>query len=119
VIQELLEDPEITEIMINGPDHIFIEKGGKLFESTRKFESTERLLDIIRMVAAGANRSINLASPIVDARLPDGSRVNAVLDPVALNGPVMTIRRFGDSPITAGKLIELGSLTEECLIFLE
>lgn len=119
VIQELLEDPEITEIMINGPDHIFIEKGGKLFESTRKFESTERLLDIIRMVAAGANRSINLASPIVDARLSDGSRVNAVLDPVALNGPVMTIRRFGDSPITAGKLIELGSLTEECLIFLE
>ncbi|MBQ7581768.1 MAG: CpaF family protein [Lachnospiraceae bacterium] len=115
VIQDLLDDPEITEIMINGPDHIFIEKAGRLYESSKTFDSKERLLDIIHRVAAGANRSINLASPIVDARLEDGSRVNAVLDPVAINGPVMTIRRFGKSPITAQKLIELGSVTEECL----
>ncbi len=119
VIQDLLEDEEITEIMINGYDHIFIEKGGRLYESNRSFESKERLLDIIHRVAAFSNRSVNLASPIVDARLEDGSRVNAVLDPVALNGPIMTIRRFGESPITAQKLLEYGSITQECLYFLE
>lgn len=118
VIQELLDDEEITEIMVNGYEHIFIEKGGRLYESGRTFESRERLLDIIRQIAAGANRSINLASPIVDARLEDGSRVNAVLDPVALDGPVLTIRRFGETPINAQKLIELGSVTEEVLHFL-
>ena len=117
VIQDLLDDEEITEIMINGYDHIFIEKGGRLYESNRSFDSKERLLDIIHRIAAFSNRSINLASPIVDARLKDGSRVNAVLDPVALNGPIMTIRRFGDTPITAEKLIEFGSVTQECLDF--
>ncbi len=119
VIQDLMDDPEITEIMINGPSKIFFEKGGRLYESKRTFESEERLLDIIRRIAADANRSVNLASPIVDARLADGSRVNAVLNPVALNGPILTIRRFGDSPITAGTMVEYGSVTEECLHFLE
>ncbi len=119
VIQDLLDDPEVTEIMINGPEHIFIEKNGRLYESKKTFDSGDRLLDIIRRIASGANRSINLASPIVDARLEDGSRVNAVLDPVALNGPVMTIRRFGDAPITAEKLIEFDSFTRESMDFLE
>lgn len=115
VLQELLEDPEITEIMVNGYDRIFIEKSGRLYASGRSFESKERLLEIIRQVIAGANRTVNLAAPIVDARLPDGSRVNAVLDPVALDGPLLTIRRFGEQPMTAEKLLELGSVTEECL----
>ncbi len=119
VIQDLLDDEEITEIMINGHEHIFIEKGGRLYESNRSFESKERLMDIIQRVAAFSNRSINLASPIVDARLADGSRVNAVLDPVALNGPIMTIRRFGESPIDAKRLVGSGSVTQECLDFLE
>jgi len=115
VIQELLEDEDITEIMVNGYERIFIEKGGRLYDSGRSFESKERLLDIIRKIVAEANRTINLTSPIVDARLKDGSRVNAILDPVAINGPILTIRRFGEIPITAEKLVEMGSITEECL----
>lgn len=118
VIQDLLEDDEITEIMINGHEHIFIEKGGRLFESNKVFESRERLTDIINKIVAEANRSVNLASPIVDARLKDGSRVNVVLDPVAINGPIMTIRRFGDKPIGEKELISYGSLSKECLNFL-
>lgn len=117
-IQDLLEDKEITEIMINGYNHIFIEKGGRLYESNKSFESEEKLKDIINKIVSSANRSVNLASPIVDARLPDGSRVNVVLSPVALNGPIMTIRRFGDEPISDGLLIEWGSVTAECLGFL-
>lgn len=117
-IQELLEDDEITEIMVNGYDHIFMEKGGRLYECSQTFESRERLTDIINKIVAEANRSVNLASPIVDARLPDGSRVNVVLDPVAINGPILTIRRFGDEPISDRQLIEYGSVTRECLDFL-
>lgn len=119
VIQELLEDEEITEIMVNGYDRIFIEKGGRLYDSGRSFDSRERLLEIIRKIVAEANRTINLTSPIVDARLKDGSRVNAVLDPVAINGPILTIRRFGEIPITAERLVEMGSVTEECLQMLK
>ena len=117
-IQDLLDDDEITEIMINGYNHIFMEKGGRLFESNKVFESKERLMDIINKIVAEANRSVNLASPIVDARLMDGSRVNVVLDPVAINGPIMTIRRFGDKPIGEKELIAYGSLSKECLNFL-
>ena len=117
-IQNLLDDDEITEIMINGYDKIFMEKGGRLYRCNTSFESKERLTDIINKIVADANRSVNLASPIVDARLNDGSRVNVVLDPVAINGPIMTIRRFGDKPIGEKELIEYGSVTEECLSFL-
>ena len=94
VLQELLEDKRITEIMVNGPDRIFIEKDGRLTQWQGRFESPARLLDVIQQIAAGCNRVVNEASPILDARLSDGSRVNVVLSPVALNGPAMTIRRF-------------------------
>ena len=117
-IQDLLEDKEITEIMVNGYEHIFIEKGGRLYESSKAFESEEKLKDIINKIVSSANRSVNLASPIVDARLPDGSRVNVVLNPVAINGPIMTIRRFGDEPISDEMLINWGSVTRECMDFL-
>lgn len=117
-IQELLDDDEITEIMVNGYNHIFIEKGGRLYESNKVFESKERLRDIINRIVSSANRSVNLASPIVDARLADGSRINAVLDPIALNGPILTIRRFGEKPIGSGELVEYGSISEEGLDFL-
>lgn len=118
VLQELMDDEDVTEIMVNGYDRIFMEKGGRLYQSSRFFESKERLTDIINKIVAEANRSVNLASPIVDARLADGSRVNVVLDPVAINGPIMTIRRFGDKPIGENELIEYGSITKECLSFL-
>ena len=94
ILQELIEDDEITEIMINGTDHIFLEKAGRIFESDRRFVSVAKLEDVIQQIAACANRYVNEASPIVDARLEDGSRVNVVLRPVALNGPIMTIRKF-------------------------
>ena len=94
ILQELLEDPKITEIMVNGTDHIFYEKGGRLFRSERKFMSEERLVDVIQQIVGEANRYVSEASPIVDARLKDGSRVNVVMKPVAVNGPILTIRTF-------------------------
>jgi len=111
ILQELLEDGEITEIMINGPNHIFVEKKGELFAWENHFSSREKLEDIIQQIAARCNRTINESSPIVDARLEDGSRVNAVLSPVALDGPVLTIRRFPREPISMETLIRIGSLT--------
>lgn len=119
VLQGLLEDKEITEIMINGPNLIFIEKRGQLFEWRGHFESVTRLHDVIQQIAAGCNRVVNEASPILDARLADGSRVNIVLAPVALNGPIVTIRRFPREGMTMEKLVALGSLNEECRSFLE
>ena len=118
VLQELLEDPVITEIMINGPDHIFIEKGGRLLDSGKKFPSQAKLEDVIQQIVSKVNRVVNEASPIVDVRLLDGSRVNVVLPPVALDGPVMTIRRFPENPFDMDKLLELGSITEEVAVFL-
>lgn len=118
VLQELLEDPDITEIMINGPDHIFIEKGGRLLDSGKKFPSQAKLEDVIQQIVSKVNRVVNEASPIVDVRLLDGSRVNVVLPPVALDGPVMTIRRFPENPFDMDKLLELGSITEEAAVFL-
>lgn len=118
VLQELLEDPDITEIMINGPDHIFIEKGGRLLDSGKKFPSQAKLEDVIQQIVSKVNRVVNEASPIVDVRLLDGSRVNVVLPPVALDGPVMTIRRFPENPFDMDKLLELGSITEEAVVFL-
>ena len=99
VLQEFVEDPEITEIMINGPNHIFVERNGILQRQRQGFESEEKLRDVIQQIVAGCNRVVNEASPIVDARLVNGSRVNVVMDPVAINGPIVTIRRFPDKPI--------------------
>lgn len=119
ILQELLEDEEITEIMINGYQNIFIEKRGKLFSCEKQFASREKLEDIIQQIAAKANRIVNETTPIVDARLEDGSRVNVVLAPVAINGPIVTIRRFPAEPITMKDLIELESITEEAAEFLK
>ena len=118
VLQELLEDPDITEIMINGPVHIFIEKGGRLLDSGKKFPSQAKLEDVIQQIVSKVNRVVNEASPIVDVRLLDGSRVNVVLPPVALDGPVMTIRRFPENPFDMDKLLELESITKEAAVFL-
>ncbi len=113
VLQELVDNPDITEIMINGPDDIFIEEKGSLSKLDMAFESREKLNDVIQQIVASCNRVVNEASPIVDARLENGARVNVVLNPVALNGPIVTIRRFPDEPITMEKLISFGSLPRE------
>lgn len=119
ILQELIEDPGITEIMINGKDHIFIERAGKLSRWENGFDSEEKLSTIIQQIVAGCNRVVNEASPIVDARLENGSRVNVVLKPVALNGPIVTIRRFPEKPIDMERLLKLGALKEEHCVFLE
>ena len=119
VLQELIDDPQITEIMINGPENIFIERNGKLSRLELKFESKEKLDDVIQQIVAACNRVVNEASPIVDARLENGARVNVVLSPVALNGPIVTIRRFPDKPITMENLIAFGSLSEEVCLWLQ
>ena len=113
VLQELVDNPQVTEIMINGPDRIFIEKNGRLFESDLHFESEEKLQNVIQQVVSECNRVVNEASPIVDARLSNGARVNVVLNPVALNGPIVTIRRFPDKPVTMEDLVSFGSISEE------
>lgn len=113
VLQELVDDPHITEIMINGPDKIFVEQDGRLFQSDLRFESREKLENVIQQIVSGCNRVVNEASPIVDARLPNGARVNVVLSPVALNGPIVTIRRFPEKPIMMEDLIACGSISEE------
>ncbi|MCH5344966.1 MAG: CpaF family protein [Acetatifactor sp.] len=119
VLQIFVEDTSVTEIMINGKDHIFIEKEGRLRELDMGFESVEKLQDVIQQIVAGCNRVVNEASPIVDARLADGSRVNIVMNPIALNGPIVTIRRFPDKPITMEQLIQNRSITAEAAQFLE
>lgn len=119
ILQIFVEDNSVTEIMINGTEHIFIERDGRLQELDRGFDSMEKLQDVIQQIVAGCNRVVNEASPIVDARLPDGSRVNIVMKPVALNGPIVTIRRFPDKPITMDWLVRNHSLSEQAALFLE
>ena len=119
VLQPYLEDEEVTEIMVNGPDHIFIEKNGFLEKTDTTFESRERLEDVIQQIVGTVNRTVNAANPIVDARLADGSRVNAVLAPVALNGPILTIRKFREDPITMQDLVRWGTISEEAAGFLK
>ena len=119
IIQDLIEDDEITEIMVNGTDNIFYEKKGKLYRTDRHFISESRLADVIQQIVGETNRYVNETSPIVDARLRDGSRVNVVLKPVAVNGPVMTIRKFPSDAITMSQLVRMGSLTEEAAGFIE
>lgn len=119
ILQDLIDDESITEIMVNGYDTIFVEKAGALFKTNREFISRQRYSDIIQQIVAGCNRAVNDSSPIVDARLSNGSRVNIVLNPVAINGPIMTIRRFPDSPFTMKQLISIGSISEEAAVFLK
>lgn len=118
IIQELLEDPLVTEIMVNGHEQIFVEKEGKMFLWDKCFSSRERLEDVIQQIAGFCNRVANEQRPIMDARLPGGERVNVVLPPIALNGPVMTIRRFPEEPITMEQLVRWGTLTEEAAGYL-
>ena len=119
LLQEFLEDDDITEIMINGTQNIFIEKAGRISQSDKRFLSADKLEDVIQQIVGKCNRVVNESMPIVDARLENGARVNAVVRPVALNGPILTIRRFPDTPITMEKLIALGSLPAECAEFLK
>ncbi|MCI9319404.1 MAG: CpaF family protein [Lachnospiraceae bacterium] len=119
ILQIFVEDSTVTEIMINGKDHIFIEKEGKLRELDIGFESVEKLQDVIQQIVAGCNRVVNEASPIVDARLSNGSRVNIVMNPIALNGPIVTIRRFPDKPITMESLLQTDTISTEAADFLE
>lgn len=119
VLQELLEDDTITEIMINGKDDIFLERNGHITKWDKSFENEERLEDIAQKIASLSNKIVNISSPIADTRLEDGSRVSIVLPPVALNGPVITIRKFYKDSLTMEKLIETGSLTQEAADFLK
>lgn len=119
ILDEILEDDSITEIMINGPKNIFVEKGGQLYQYRRQFESEQYLLDIIQRIVGKAGKEVNQANPIVDTRLPDGSRVNVVLPPISLDGPIVTIRKFSKTPMTIEKLLEYGSITPEAAEFLQ
>lgn len=119
ILQELVDDTSITEIMINGTTEIFIEKNGRVISYGMGFESVDKLEDVIQQIVAGCNRTVNESSPIVDARLENGARVNVVLRPVALNGPILTIRRFPDTPIRMKDLIAFGSLDKEVSDFLK
>lgn len=119
VLEELLENDSITEIMVNRWDQIFIEQEGQLSPWKKTFSSPEKLEDVISQIASRCNRVINTLQPVVDARLPGGERVHAVIPPVALDGPVLTIRKFPREPITMKKLLDLGSLTPEAAAFLQ
>ena len=119
VLQDMIEDSSITEIMVNGAKDIFIEKNGIITPSSKQFESEEKLEDVIQQIVSQSNRIVNASNPIVDSRLPDGSRVNIVLPPIALDGPVITIRRFPENPITIDQLIDFESITPEAAKFLE
>ena len=119
ILQDLIEDPTVTEIMINGPDRIFVERDGKVRRTDLTFVSKEKLEDVVRQIVSACNRVVNESSPIVDARLDNGDRVNVVLPPVALNGPIVTIRRFPDKPILMEDLLAFGSVSEEIASFLD
>ena len=113
LLDSIMTDDSITEVMINGPENVFIEQNGRLFKLDKQFESQKRLEDVIQRIVAQAGREVNQANPICDTRLPDGSRVNVVLPPIALCGPTVTIRKFSKTPMTIEKLIQYGSITKE------
>lgn len=119
VLQDVLEDEEVTEIMVNGFEHIFIERNGILTETELTFEDRGRLENIVQQIASSGNRIVNESNPILDARLTDGSRVNIVLPPVAIDGPVVTIRKFPKEAMTMDKLLKIGAITDEAAVFLE
>lgn len=113
ILQDILDNPEITEIMVNGYDSVFIERAGKIEKIDKRFASRERLADVIQQMVAKVNRRVNEASPIVDSRLEDGSRVNIVLNPIAINGPIVTIRKFPEKPVSMKQLLEWGAISSE------
>lgn len=119
VLQELMEDPGITEIMVNGPDRIFYEKKGALYSWDKSFPTSEKLEDVIQQIVGRSNKMVNESTPIVDTRLPDGSRINVVLPPIAIDGACISIRRFPETPIRMPDLIEMGSVSEEAAEFLQ
>ena len=119
VLQPLVDDPSVTEIMINGPDNIFIEQNGRLFKKNITFGSKQKLENVIQNIVSKVNREVNESTPVVDARLQDGSRVNVVLPPIALNGPIVTIRKFPEDPMTIKQLIAYKSINEEVAELLE
>ena len=118
ILQDLIEDSSVTEIMINGPDNIFVEREGRVSRTDMAFVSKEKLEDVVQQIVSACNRVVNESSPIVDARLGNGDRVNVVLPPVALNGPIITIRRFPEKPIRMEDLLAFGSLSEDIAAFL-
>lgn len=119
ILDEILADDSITEVMINGPDNIFVEHAGRLYRLNKKFDNERQLEDIIQKIVGKAGKEVNQANPIVDTRLPDGSRVNVVLPPISLSGPIVTIRKFSKTPMTVEMLLKYGSLTREAAAFLE
>lgn len=119
VLQELVDDKEITEIMVNGPDNIFYEKRGRIYEFKGHFSSEEKLEDVIQQIVGRHNRVVNQASPIVDTRLSDGSRVNIVLNPISIGGSAISIRKFPDDPMSMQRLIEIESISGEAAQFLQ
>ena len=119
ILQELIEDSSITEIMVNGPNSIYIEKNGLVSKTDLTFQSPERLHNIIQQIVSFSNRRVNEMSPITDARLRDGSRVNIVLNPIAMDGPAITIRKFQNAPLSIERLIHLNSITKDAADFLE
>lgn len=119
ILQELVDDDAITEIMVNGPKEIFVEKKGHIYKTDKQFVSEEKLEDVIQQIVASCNRVVNECMPIVDARLSNGSRVNIVLKPPAINGPIVTIRRFPENAITMEDYIAFGSITREAAEFLQ
>lgn len=119
VLQQFIDNTDITEIMVNGKDHIFIEKDGVLIETENHLISEEKLNNLITQIVSKCNRRVNESSPIVDARLDDGSRVNVVMSPISIDGSVITIRKFPKNPITMDRLIQIGSISEEAVLFLQ
>ena len=119
VLDELLADESVTEIMVNGAKHIFVERGGKIYRVSRTFESEEELYNILQRIVGKAGKEVNPANPIVDTRLPDGSRVNVVVPPISRSGATVTIRKFSRNPMTVEKLLEYGSITPDAARFLE
>ena len=119
ILDELLADESVTEIMVNGAKHVFVERAGKIYRVNRTFESEEELYNIIQRIVGKAGKEVNPANPIVDTRLPDGSRVNVVVPPISRSGATVTIRKFSRNPMTVEKLLEYGSITPDAARFLE
>ncbi|KDR93778.1 pilus assembly protein CpaF [Peptoclostridium litorale DSM 5388] len=118
-ISPLIENPEITEVMVNGPDYVYVEKEGRIERTDIKFRNERQLMHVIEKIVVPLGRRIDEASPMVDARLPDGSRVNAIIPPLSLNGPVLTVRKFAEDPFTAADLVSFGTMTPQIVDFLK